>query len=134
MKKVYEIITKTIFFSTFIYLNSQISCFEYHWVPYEVQKKFKLMFKIQVHSLLSISISQSMHSSKIIGIQFYHLKLMCIPQEQYMKMNLLVKSTVFRQDCTKYKQAPGYNSNNLNCPWINVHNCFCFLYKMCTNG
>lgn len=55
------------------------------------------MFKIQVHSLLSISISQSMHSSKIIGIQFYHLKLMCIPQEQYMKMNLLVKSTVFRQ-------------------------------------
>lgn len=54
-----------------------------------------------------------MHSSKIIGIQFYHLKLMCIPQEQYMKMNLLVKSTVFRQ---KYKQAPGYNSNNLNCP------------------
>lgn len=74
------------------------------------------MFKIQVHSRLSISISQSMHSSKIIGIQFYHLKLMCIPQEQYMKMNLLVKSTVFRQDCTKYKQAPGYNSNNLNCP------------------
>lgn len=57
-----------------------------------------------------------MHSSKIIGIQFYHLKLMCIPQEQYMKMNLLVKSTVFRQDCTKYKQVPGYNSNNLNCP------------------
>lgn len=134
MKKVYEIITKTIFFSTFIYLNSQISCLEYHWVPYEVQKKFKLMFKIQVHSLLSISISQSMHSSKIIGIQLYHLKLMCIPQEQYMKMNLLVKSTVFRQDCTKYKQASGYNSNNLNCPWINVHNCFCFLYKMCTNG
>lgn len=74
------------------------------------------MFKIQVHSLLSISISQSMHSSKIIGIQFYHLKLMCIQQEQYMKMNLLVKSTVFRQDCTKYKQAPGYNSSNLNCP------------------
>lgn len=58
-----------------------------------------------------------MHSSKIIGIQFYHLKLMCIPpQEQYMKMNLLVKSTVLRQDCTKYEQAPGYNSNNLNCP------------------
>lgn len=57
-----------------------------------------------------------MHSSKIIGIQFYHLKLMCIQQEQYMKMNLLVKSTVFRQDRTKYKQAPGYNSNNLNCP------------------
>lgn len=57
-----------------------------------------------------------MHSSKIIGIQFYHLKLMCIQQEQYMKMNLLVKSTVFRQDRTKYKQTPGYNSSNLNCP------------------